>query len=153
MAQSTVQTLAVDEARRTENVANVGRVFPAYKAHIQAKVVEIRGFLTRYATTINFNKWKTQHLETLQRNLRDQFCRMEMAWDTKKGDVVDRNVFDKIEGRVTDGKEEVNDALLDSEEFLEERETKVSMKKRGRCGPICKSHRVWRDTPSSEDSK
>ena len=54
-------------------------VFPAYKAHIQVKVLEILEFLNRYAATVSSNLQKTQHLEMLQRNLSDQFCGMKTA--------------------------------------------------------------------------
>ena len=73
MAQSTVQTLEVDKARQTENVATVKRVFPSYQVHITVKIEEIRGFLDRYAAAVSLDLRQTQHLETLQKNLRDQF--------------------------------------------------------------------------------
>ena len=127
MAQSTVQTLEVDKARQTENVATVKRVFPSYQVHIIVKIEEIRGFLDRYAAAMSLDLRQTQHLETLQKNLRDQFWRMETTWDTMKGDVVDRYVFDRIEGWVTDTEEEVKNTLLDSEVFMEVRETMLSI--------------------------
>ena len=95
-------------------------MFPAYKRNVKTKIVEIQGFLDRYAATVGLSLRKTRHLRTMQKNLRDQFDRMTTAWSTMKGNVMDKDIVNKIDRWITDTKEEVNDALLGSEVFLEE---------------------------------
>ena len=51
---------------------------------------------------------------------------METAWDTMKGNM-DEDVFHEIEEWVITTEEEVNNALRESEEFLEVRETGISL--------------------------
>ena len=70
--------------------------------------------------TISLNPRKTLQtlLETLQRDLRDQFRGMEMAWDNMKDEIEDESFFDELEAVITEAKEGVSKALLHSEEFL-----------------------------------
>jgi hypothetical protein len=115
MAQSTVQTFGKDKAHWTE-----------YKVHIEAKMGEIRGFLDRHATTVSIDMRQTQYLETLRKDL-SSFITLMATWDTVGGDVVDENAFKEMNGWVTDAKERVNGTLLDSEVFVDKRETLSSI--------------------------
>ena len=69
MAQSTVRTLGVDERSGgettkmlpptgywTENVVDVTR---EYKVHVEAKMVEIRGFLDQHTATVSVDLRQT----------------------------------------------------------------------------------------------
>jgi hypothetical protein len=102
---------------------NPRKVFPSYNTHIQVKVKEIKEFLLKHeAVTVSLNPRKILQLETLQTDLRDQFRGMETAWDNMKDDPTNESIFDEVEGWITTAKEAVNNALLDSETFLEAKE-------------------------------
>jgi hypothetical protein len=141
MAQSKVRTLGIDKrsggevtisvprmllptGRWTENAADVTR---EYRVHIEAKMVEIRGFLNRHATAVSIDEQQTRYLETLRLNLRNSFIALMATWDTVKGDVVDGNAFEEMKGWVTNAEERVNDTLLDSEVFEDIRGTLFSI--------------------------
>jgi hypothetical protein len=59
---------------------------------------------------------------------------METAWDTMKGNM-DEDVFHEIEEWVITTEEEVNNALRESEEFLEVRETGISLEHEASADP------------------
>ena len=126
-------------------------MFPAYKRNVKTKIVEIQGFLDRYAATVGLSLRKTRHLRTMQKNLRDQFDRMTTAWSTMKGNVMDKDIVNKIDRWITDTKEEVNDALLGSEVFLEEKWTQVLGDTKDRIDPItCPDDTLGLTTPAKE---
>ena len=81
------------------------------------KVREILDFLLKHAT-ISLNPRKTLQLETLQRDLRDQFRGMETAWDNMKDEIEDESFYDELKAVITEAKEGVSKALLHSNEFL-----------------------------------
>ena len=57
-------------------------------------------------------------LETLHKDLRDQFQPMESAWNLRE-ESTDGSVFNEVEGMITTAKEAVDKVLLDSDMFLE----------------------------------
>jgi hypothetical protein len=129
MAQSTGQNLKVDEARLAENVAAVKPICPSYQEsgfEVEAMIEEIRGFLRRYAAAGSLDLRQTRQLGRLHQDLKDQFCRLENTWETMRGDVTDGNDFDELEEWVANTEEEVKNTLLDSEVFMEVRETMLS---------------------------
>ena len=77
--------------------------------------------MIKHATVV-LNNRKVLQLETLQKFLRDPFKRMELPWDNLKGENDNDTVFDEVEVIVNASKEAVSKALVDSEEFLEEKE-------------------------------
>jgi hypothetical protein len=117
-AQSTVRTFGADKAHWTENIADVTR---ACKIHIET-MVKIQGFLARHAAAVSPDLRQTRYLETLRPDL-SSFIALMATWDTVEGDVVDESAFEEMSGLVTDAKERVDDTLLDSEVFVDKRET------------------------------
>jgi hypothetical protein len=59
------------------------RLFLSYKNACWVKIKDIQEFLFKHANG-RLNSRKTLQLETSQRDLRDQFRRMETAWDNMK---------------------------------------------------------------------
>ena len=97
---------------------NPRRVFLSYKRACLVKVKEIQDFLLKHAN-VSLNPRKTLQLESSQRALRDQFRRMEAAWDDMKADPANEHAFDEVEEWIDTAKEAMKTALLDSEEFLD----------------------------------
>jgi hypothetical protein len=104
-------------------VKNPKKVFPSFKTACLAKAKEIRDFINKHSS-VGLNPRKVLQFENLQEALRDQFKRMER--DNLKGDIENDIVFDEVEEIVNTSKGAVNTALLESEEFLEERSVQVS---------------------------
>ena len=100
---------------------NPKKVFLSFKTACLTKAKAIQDFMIKHATVV-LNNRKVLQLETLQKFLRDPFKRMELPWDNLKGENDNDTVFDEVEVIVNASKEAVSKALVDSEEFLEEKE-------------------------------
>ena len=103
---------------------NPVRVFSTYHNRIHQKIRGIEEFLLRHAITeVSWNPRKVAQLELLQSDLRAQFQRMEMAWDDMRANPKNEPVLDEVEMCVNTAEVAVTTALLESETFLEARET------------------------------
>ena len=101
-----------------------GRVISIYHPYIHLKIRGIEEFLLWHADTeVSWNHRKVAQLEALQSDLRAQFQRMEMTWDDMKANPIHEPVFDKVEMCVNTAEVAVTTTLLESESFLEARET------------------------------
>ena len=102
MAQTTGQTLLVDEARLEDNVTSVNPCPDHEKLgdEVEASTAEIHGYLQKYATIERLDLPLTQQLQILQRKLRDQFPHLDTL-RTYGGSVADRNDCDELEQWVT----------------------------------------------------
>ena len=102
MAQTTGQTLLVDEARLEDNVTSVNPCPDHEKLgdEVEASTAEIHGYLQKYATIERLDLPLTQQLQRLQRKLRDQFPHLDTL-RTYGGSVADRNDCDELEQWVT----------------------------------------------------
>ena len=92
--------------------ANVADVTKKYRVHIEARIVEIQGFLDRHAAAVSIDLWQTRYLRTMRMDLERSFIALTATWNTMKGDVVDGDVFKEMEGWVDNAKERVKDTLL-----------------------------------------
>jgi hypothetical protein len=103
---------------------NPGRVISIYHNRIHLKIKGIEEFLLRHADTeVSWNYRKVAQLEALQSDMRAQFQRMEAAWDDMRINPIHEPVLYEVEMYVNTAEVAVMTALLESETFLEERET------------------------------
>jgi hypothetical protein len=116
------------------------RLFLSYKNACWVKIKDIQEFLFKHANG-RLNSRKTLQLETSQRDLRDQFRRMETAWDNMKVRV-GGNVFDEVEEIIIATKGPVSKALLDLEEFLDSNGFQVPTKERPQSVKTCPQQQV-----------
>ena len=96
---------------------NPTRSMNAYKGYCQKKAKEVDDFLHAKADQ-EFSTWDIQKLEELNVSLKNQFERMETAWETMMDNIEDNGTFEALEEVLNNVSEDVKKTLTASEKAI-----------------------------------
>ena len=100
-------------------------VFNAYKTNCGNKIRKIEDFITAHAN-IELNTEKAQKLKELNVALKEQFARMELAWDNTLPVITEQEDLTAIQEIINDADKAVEKMLRSSKKFLEDNSVRTS---------------------------
>ena len=100
-------------------------VFNAYKTNCGNKIRKVEDFITAHAN-IELNMEKAQELKELNVALKEQFARMESAWDNTLPVITEQEDLNAIQEIVNDADKAVDKMLRTSRKFLEDNSVQSS---------------------------